>query len=82
MEQSSSSVFQYHVWAELMSKQKTMTLSYAILTEKQIMRNKYFLFFFFFLFVVTKMKHFTSSLPLIAAMLIANAPFKALSLWL
>lgn len=36
----SSLAFQYHLWAELMSKQKAKTWSYAILTERQIMRNK------------------------------------------
>lgn len=44
MEQSSSLEFQYYLWVELMSKQKTKTLSYAILTERQIMRNRSFFF--------------------------------------
>lgn len=35
----SSLAFQNHLWAELMNKQKAKTLNYAILTERQIMRN-------------------------------------------
>lgn len=38
----SSLACQYHLWAELMSKQKAKTWSYAILTERQILKNNFF----------------------------------------